>query len=197
VKHFKVTKGYIPDLLDNKTFIIICVFGFLFGWFLLGPFFYKLAHASWPDCNPSDNNFKILSGVTIDASGTSTYIIDLADHCIKTGDFSIQFSGTTCGWEDPATGRSIKLTGATVFAGYRMSNYIGPPSGASVFKGLNPHDSGITITLESLSIVSDMAVDTGNTDYVYDFFPEPCRYLIIDISAGATRIVTDVWLNMY
>lgn len=178
--------------MSDKTrilLIIICVCAILYLMFVATP----MALASWPDCNPSDNNIKILSGNTITASGTCTYIIDLADYCIKTGDFSIQFSGVTCAWE---VGSSVSpMAGATIFASYRMSNHM--PSGSSVVKGLNPHDVVISNTLESLSIVSNMAFDTGNTDYVYDFFPEPCRYILIDVSSGATPMITDLWLNMY
>lgn len=156
----------------------------------------NVTFAAWPECDPKDNNIKILSGVTINgAGGTSTFIVDLRDHCITTGDFSVQFSGVTCGWEDPATGEVIRLSGATINAYYRMSNHM--PSGASVFKGLNPHDVSITSALEQVTIVSDLNSQSGNTEYIYDFFPDVCRILVIDITAGATTMVTDVWLDMY
>jgi len=166
-------------------------FFLVFFWYVL--FYTPSAHAAWPDCNPKDNNIKILSGNTIEPGGTSTFIVDLTNYCIVTGDFSIQFSGVTCAWV--VNGSVSPMGGATVFAAYRMSNHM--PSGSSVYRGLNPHDVSFTDILESISIVSDMAFDTGNTQYIYDFFPEPCRYLILDFSAGATPMKTDVWLNMY
>lgn len=188
MKHFKFTKWGIPDLLDTKTFIIMCIFGFLLGWFIVGPLSWDFAHAAWPECNPKDNNIKILSGVTIVASGTSTYIVDLRDHCIVSGDFSIQFSGLTC-----AAG--AYNAGADINAYYRVSNHI--PSGLSIYRGLLPHDSEITDNFEQVTIVSALAFDSGNSQYIYDFFPDVCRFLIIDITAGVVSMNTDVWLEMY
>ena len=178
--------------MKTKTLILLiglCIGAILFLMFVATP----MALAAWPDCDPHDNNIKIMSGVTIQDSGTSTYIVDLRDFCIKTGDFSIQFQNLTSAWEYNSAVSGCG--GVTINAYYRMSNHI--PSGSSVYRGLNPHDVAIADTLETVTIVSGLVHDTGNTQYIYDFFPDVCRYLIIDITSGASPLKTDVWLDMY
>lgn len=145
----------------------------------------------------SRNTIKIMSGVTIAASGTSTYIIDLKNPAywpIVYGAFSLQFSGVTCGYEDPATGKTGSLSGATINVAYRQSNRL--PSGTNVIKGMLTGTSEVTSNLESINIVTDLAYDSGNTEYVYEFFPEKCRYLVMDVTAGATTMVTTVYIDM-
>ena len=56
----------------------------------------------------ADNSIQIMSGQTIIASGTSTFIIDLKNAAfwpILEGEFSLQFRGVTSAWVES---RSIK-----------------------------------------------------------------------------------------
>jgi len=142
------------------------------------------------------NNVLIMSGQTIFAGGTSTFIIDLKDdnyYPILIGEpFSLQFSGVSCAGVD-STGKMLVLTGATINAAYRMSNRI--PSGVTAI-GLLTGSKQITSKLESTDIVTDLAHDSGNTEYTYDFFPQKARYLIIDITSGATDTITSVYIDL-
>ena len=146
--------------------------------------------AQQPDQKRSRNNIQIMSGNTIVGSGTSTYIIDLKNPVywpIVYGSFSLQFSGVSC-----AAGSATP--GATIGVAYRQSNVL--PSGVGVDKGLLTGTSEITSKLESINIVTGLAHDTGNTEYVYEFFPEKCRYLIIDVTAGAIPMIATIYIDM-
>ena len=146
----------------------------------------------------SKNTVRIMSGVSILASGTSTFMIDLKDDryypILSAEPFSLQFSGLTCAWVDPATQKTQSLSGATINAAFRMSNHF--PSGSTVTPGLFTGAAVITSKLESTNIVTDLAYDSGNTEYTYDFFPQKGRYLIIDITAGATDMVTSAYTDL-
>lgn len=155
----------------------------------------SIAFAQQPDQKRSRNTIRVLSGQTIFASGTSTYIIDLKNPAywpIMYGNFSLQFDGVTCAWT--TGGVALALSGATINAAYRQSNRI--PDGSNVIKGILTGSSVIASKLESVNIVTNLAHDSGNTEYVYEFFPEKCRYLIIDVTAGATDMNTTVYIDM-
>jgi len=144
----------------------------------------------------SANTVPIMKSQVILANGTSTFVVDLQAqqfYPILEGDFSLQFSGVTC--------RYATLTGATINAAYRVTHHT--PSGVSLenstgqfITGLLSGISRITSRLESVDIVTDLAHDSGDTEYCYSFWPEKCRYMIADVTAGATDVVTDVYLNM-
>ena len=147
----------------------------------------------------ADNNIPIMSGQTIAASGTCTFIIDLrnpAYYPITEGDFSLQFAGVTSAWVTSA-GAVSPMGGATINAAYRMSNRM--PSGTvGIGTGLLTGTSVITSNLESINIVTDLPIDTGDTEYVSSFWPvKKFRYLIIDITSGVTPTISDdIWIEL-
>ena len=167
--------------MKNKTFFILTVLMLLL----------VLPHAPYAGETRSKNTIKIMSGQTIVAGGTSTYMIDLKDnryYPILLGEpFSLQFSGVSC-----AAGSATPA--AKINAAYRMSNHF--PSGDTVTPGLFTGAAKITSKLESTNIVTNLAHDSGNTEYTYDFFPQKGRYLIIDISAGAVPMITSVYIDL-
>jgi len=134
----------------------------------------------------------ILSGHTVYASGTCSFIIDLKYYKIKEGDFSIQLSGVTCGWEDPATGIIQYLSGNTINARCWSTNDLG--SGVT-HTGLMMGTDYIIDNLEGVTPFYNLNIQSGLTRYIYDFFPDKARYLILDVIAGATSVVTSVFFD--
>lgn len=132
--------------------------------------------------DPAKNVILILSGVTLAANGTSTYIIDTNSGIFgnrPTGEFGLQFSGVSP--VGPVT------AGATINAAWRGSQKM--PSGVSVYEGLLPPNASVTTILPSTAIVSNMNVVTGNTEYVYGFFTiDATRYILVDITAGIASL---------
>ncbi len=133
---------------------------------------------------------RIMSGQTIIAGGTSTFMINLRNPGYNfpvKGDFSIQFANM-----------STATSGATVNAAYRISNVFPEATGgiSEGFEGILTGSSEITSSLESVDILSDVSVTSGNTDYLWGFWPvDITRILIIDITAGGYNITTDVYFS--
>ena len=93
------------------------------------------------------NTVVIMSGQTIAAGGTSTYVIDLKDdnyYPILIGEpFSLQFGGVTCAW---VVGSSVSpMGGATINASFRVSNRM-PSGNHTIVKGLLTGTTKITST---------------------------------------------------
>lgn len=134
----------------------------------------------WEQSNdPTANIVTIMSGTTLVASGTSTYIIDTLSQQFgyrPTGSFSLQFKGFSVG-PSPAGG-------ATISAAWRGTNTL--PTGVTQ-TGLLPTYQTPTSKLESTSIVSAMNILSGNTEYSYWFFwVTPYRYVLVDITSGVS-----------
>jgi len=138
-----------------------------------------MASLCFAEGEPQDNVICIMTGTTVLASGTSTYIIDLNNPMFgyrPLGDFSLQFKGFT----HDAVG------GATVNAAWRGCNYL--PVGVRSTGLLNGAQTPQG-KMASTTIVSNMNVENGNTEYVYGFFYiDPVRYMLIDITAGVSNL---------
>ncbi len=138
------------------------------------------------------NNFKVFSGQTIFGSGNSVYVVDLRDPRfwpITEFDFSLQISGVTA--------RTTAISGATIDA---IEFVVLPamPSGnvAEGFSGILSGSSVITAKLPWVTVVNDMDIATGNTEYPIPLFGEKGKLLLIKWTSGASTLFTDLWLDM-
>lgn len=139
---------------------------------------------AWAEGDPAKNVIQLFpsGGVTIQASGTSVFIIDTNSSMFGNrpgGDFGLQFSGAS-----PAVGSA---SGGTINATWSGSERL--PSGVSVVVGLQYPWATITSKLPSTTIVSGLNVLSGNTEYVYGFFTiDATRYIILKITAGIATL---------
>lgn len=51
--------------------------------------------------------------------------------------------------------------------------------------------------MASTAIVSNMNVQTGNTEYAYGFFTiDTVRYILVDVTAGVSTIGVTAWVKV-
>lgn len=150
-------------------------------------FIVGIAHGQ-SQVEPASNVIKIMSGNTVSASGTSTFIIDLNSKEFgyrPTGDFSLQFKGFVA--ESP-------LGGATVSAAWRGCNVL--PTGVTM-TGLLPNRIIPTSKMASTAIVNGLNVVTGNTEYAYGFFTvDTVRYILVDITSGLSNLGISAYVKV-
>ena len=139
------------------------------------------------------NNFKVFSGQTIFASGNSVVVVDLRDpryDKVVEFDFSVQLSGVT-------NTEGSYLSGSTIDA-IQFVTLPTMPSGnvASDFSGILTGSSVFTAKLPWVTVVNDIDIKTGNTEYPVPLYAEKGKLLLIRVINGAADLLTDLWLDM-
>lgn len=113
-----------------------------------------------------------ISGNTTVASGTSTFIVDMASGTTvigvdnTEGYFSIQVNNITV-----AKGSESTPSGATFTVTYKASNYDTPAHWAA----------------EATTTVINGVALSGNSRYIYEIYPKFCRYLQFYFGTGITK----------
>lgn len=137
--------------------------------------------------------------------GTSTYIVDLKSprfYEVLGGSFSLQFSGLT-GYALESGVTPILVSGVTVALvtvqqANTLTGLVNSQTGEGVSAGLLVNGN-IKNNLRSLTVLSNMDVASGNTEYNHGFSPaNRSRYLIINVTSGITNIwINELVLDMY
>jgi len=166
-----------------KTFIV-----FLLSLFLSMPVI-SLAQEQQRDAN----NFKVFSGQTIFGSGNSVVVVDLRDpryDKIVEFDFSIQLSGIT-------STEGEYLAGATIDAIQFVTLPVLPSGNvAEGFSGILSGNSIFTAKINWTTVVNDLNIQSGDTEFGVPLFAEKGRFLLLRLIAGAADILTSLWIDM-
>ena len=89
------------------------------------------------------------------------------------------------------------LSGATIDSvNYRMANFITSDTVPYGYSGLLSGTSTVQGPLETVTVIDNLDITSGNSLYIYEFFPQKARYLIVDVTSGSTDIKATLWLDM-
>ena len=145
----------------------------------------------------------IASGQTVHGiGGASVYILDLhspAYESVIEGDFSAGFSGVTPAFIPSGTTEALVLSGATINVQFAEIFHLNlGVNRAAVSAGVLLDGSVVAAKLnwQNIPNMTNLAHDSGNTDYTYDFQPIKSPYLGIRIVSGATSMAYTLYSDM-
>ena len=148
------------------------------------------------------NRVIIASGQTVHGiGGSSVYIVDLhspAHEAVVEGDCAAGFSGVTCGYEQSG-GTVFALSGATINVQFAEIFHLNlGVNRAAVLAEVLLDGSVVAAKLnwQNISNMTNLAHDSGNTDYAYDFQPIKSPYLGLRVTSGATSMAYTLYLDM-
>lgn len=133
-------------------------------------------------------------------SGGSVFFVDTHSGAygpLENGNFSFQFTpetGITCGHTDDSGVSTLAVSGASATVYYVSLDEL--PSGVNAGKAISTADVPGWSNMDWKNLVSGIAHDTGNSTYVYDFFPKKARYVGIRFETGVTDMYFDPVLDM-
>lgn len=145
------------------------------------------------------NWIELSSGISITGiGGASVYIVDLRSPAydpVTRGDFGVQLAGVTCAYT--SNGSTLSSSGATINAHFAEINHlnIGTAS-AAVAAGAWVDANTIASKLNWQAIFTNLAYDSGNTEYGYGFDPEKLRYIALRFTTGVTDMYIKIYLDM-
>lgn len=141
------------------------------------------------------NNLQIFDGEAISAGVSHFYVIDTRDPTYnypEDWNWSLQFlTGTT---EPSSNGY---LSGATVGAYFAVANDAITGTTGTVTIPLLSGQTSSTVPqrMQWNGIVTNLAHDTAAANYVYSFYPDQARYIVIGVLSGATDMLIDVKID--
>ena len=149
------------------------------------------------------NRVLISSGQTVHgAGGASVYIVDLhspAHEAVMEGDFSAGFSGITNAWFKGGTTEVVVLSGATInvqFAEIFHLNLGVARAAVAAEVLLDNSTVAAKLNWQNIPNMTNLAHDSGNTDYAYNFQPIKSPYLGLRIVSGVTSMAYTLYLDM-
>ncbi len=164
---------------------------------------FLLVTAGFAQAGGKTSRVLISSGATVHGiGGASIYIVDLhspAHEAVMEGDFAAGFSGVTCAYQNTGVTDTQVASGATINVQFAEIFHLNlGVARAAVAAGVLLDGSTVAAKLnwQNISNMTNLAHDSGNTDYAYDFQPIKSPYLGLRIVSGVTSMAYTLYLDM-